>query len=535
MTMPAANFGALRDAHLAERVALERAENEASWKLATTGSSEWERKSAECAAATKRLLSKRDTFADLVALRASGGSPAAHERREIEVLYLAHAANQADPPLLEDLVRRETRAESIYSSFRPKLGERAVSENEIRAILRDSDDRAERRAAWEASKMIGPEVAPLVIEMAKKRNEIARGAGYRDHFAMSLELEEIDEAFLFDTLGRLEQLTDEPHQALIDELFARTAARFSIAPDDVRPWDLGDPFFQEAVASDDVSLASFYRGADLAALTRESFAACGFDVSPVLDRSDLFPRENKNQHAFCTCVDRDTLDVRVLCNVVDDDHWMDTMLHEFGHAVYDQGLDLRLPWLLRDTAHSLATEAIALLFGRLASNPDWLVRFVGVDRAEAERARPHLAAQVRAKQLLFPRWVLVMVFFERALYADPDQDLNTLWWDLVERFQRVTRPEGRDRPDWACKIHVALAPVYYQNYLLGDLMASQLDAHLSSTVSPRWFEDAATSRVLGDGLFRQGATRPWNDALRHLTGQPLDPSHYVEQFVTTSA
>jgi peptidyl-dipeptidase A len=128
-----------------------------------------------------------------------------------------------------------------------------------------------------------------------------------------------------------------------------------------------------------------------------------------------------------------------------------------------------------------------------------------------------------------------MVFFERALYADPDQDLNTLWWDLVERFQRVPRPEGRNAPDWACKLHVALAPVYYQNYLLGDLMASQLDSHLQSTVAPRWFDDPRTSRVLMDGLFLQGAVRPWNEALTHLTGSPLDPAHYVDQFVTTRA
>jgi hypothetical protein len=46
------------------------------------------------------------------------------------------------------------------------------------------------------------------------------------------------------------------------------------------------------------------------------------------------------------------------------------------------------------------------------------------------------------------------------LYADRD-DLNSLWWDLVERLQLVKRPAGRDEPDWAAKIHVAVAPVYY--------------------------------------------------------------------------
>ena len=35
--------------------------------------------------------------------------------------------------------------------------------------------------------------------------------------------------------------------------------------------------------------------------------------------------------------------------------------------------------------------------------------------------------------------------------------------------------EGRTAPDWASKIHLAVAPVYYQSYLLGELLASQLD------------------------------------------------------------
>ena len=41
------------------------------------------------------------------------------------------------------------------------------------------------------------------------------------------------------------------------------------------------------------------------------------------------------------------------------------MMHEFGHAVYDLGLDTDLPWLLRSPAHILSTEAIAILFGSL--------------------------------------------------------------------------------------------------------------------------------------------------------------------------
>jgi hypothetical protein len=89
-----------------------------------------------------------------------------------------------------------------------------------------------------------------------------------------------------------------------------------------------------------------------------------------------------------------------------------------------------------------------------------------------------LDAARAAELLVFTRWVLVMNAFERALYADPESDLDTIWWELVSRHQGITPPDGRRAPDWAAKIHIAVAPVYYHNYLLGEMMASQLQAHV---------------------------------------------------------
>ena len=150
------------------------------------------------------------------------------------------------------------------------------------------------------------------------------------------------------------------------------------------------------------------------------------------------------------------------------------MLHEFGHAVYDRECDRALPWLVRGAAHSLTTEGIAMLFGRLTRDPAWLAEVAGIAPDTIETLRPRLHAARRAGLLVFARWVLVMTNFERQLYADPDADLDTLWWDLVERYQQVRRPDDRHEPDWASKIHLAAAPVYYQNYLYGELFASQL-------------------------------------------------------------
>jgi peptidyl-dipeptidase A len=524
---------ALIAGHVEKRARLERAAHEASWQLAATGEERWEKEAAEHESAVRRLLSDPDTFRQLGALRAAGAD--GDLGRQIEIAWLDFAANQTDPALLERLVALEAKAESTYARYRPEVDGRELTENEIRQVLRESRDVEERRATWEASKALGPVVAPTVLEMVELRNRAAADMGHRSFWSMDLARQEIDEKFLLGTFDRLVELSQEPWDELLEGLFSRIERRFGVARAGIRPWHLDDPFFQEAPAPPDLGLGRFYEGADLEELTRRFCARLGFDVEASMEHSDLRPRDKKNQHAFCSHVDRMTDDVRVLCNIEPNEYWMDTMLHEFGHAVYDLGLGRDLPWLLRQPAHTLSTEAIALLFGRFATDPDWIVSDVGAPAADVDAVRERLLAYRRAKQLVFPRWVMVMVHFERGLYADPTQDLNRLWWDLVERFQGIPRPEGRPgAADWACKLHVALAPAYYHNYLLGDLMASQLDAWLRREVgTDRWFERAEAGRLLQERLFRDGARRPWNEALRHATGEPLDPAHYVEQFVSS--
>src|SRR5262249_45787063 len=183
------------------------------------------------------------------------------------------------------------------------------------------------------------------------------------------------------------------------------------------------------------------------------------------------------QHAFCMDVDHEG-DVRVLCNIRKNERWMSTMLHEFGHAVYDKYNDRSLPFVLRTPAHTLTTEAIAMLNGRMSKDPVWLNVIAGLSVSNAQRVSASARKTLRSEMLIFLRWAVTLVRFERELYRNPEQDLNRLWWQYVERFQKVAPPPGRDHADWASKVHLASSPVYYQNYVLGELMASQILQHI---------------------------------------------------------
>jgi peptidyl-dipeptidase A len=135
--------------------------------------------------------------------------------------------------------------------------------------------------------------------------------------------------------------------------------------------------------------------------------------------------------------------------------------------------------------------------------------------------------------LIFLRWAITLVKFERELYRDPGQNLNRLWWELVERYQMVTPPPSRDLPDWASKNHLATSPVYYQNYVLGELMASQLISFIHKHIvkSDDFVGHREVGAYLVDTVFKPGSRYVWSEMLRRGTAEDLNPDYFVRQFV----
>lgn len=505
----------------------ERTAAEAWWNLNTTGTEEARQKLVRAGNEYDRLFSDPDEFR-----RVKAWYEERHElegellARQVEVLHRLYAAKQGEEDVLARIQELEADANAVYGNHRAVVGDRKIGENEVREILRSSADEPLRREAWEASKTVGREVEDTVRELARLRNRLAREQGYPDHYHRALDLQEIDAGELEQVMSGLETATEEPFRELKTRLDEDIRDRFGA--DTAMPWHLSDPFFQEAPENPGFDADGAFRTQDLEDLVRRTYDRLGFEVRDVVARSDLYEREGKDQHAFCIQVGREyPYDVRVLANVRPDAYWADTLLHEFGHAVYNKHVNPKLPYLLRAYAHTNTTEAIALMMGALSTEPGWLRDVAGVPEEEIQT--DELAARRRASELVFTRWALVMFRFEQALYADPDrEDLNGVWWDLVERTQLVGHPAGRDEPDWAAKIHVAMAPVYYHNYVLGNLIAAQLRHYLESYITRGpFYLNEMSGRYLLEAFFGPGARENWQDLVLRATGEPLNSDYFV--------
>ncbi|MBN1816814.1 MAG: M2 family metallopeptidase [Sedimentisphaerales bacterium] len=515
---------------------LDKASALAWWEAATTGKPEAYRKAAETQLEINTILSDKKQFIFLKESRESGQVKDPSLARQLDLLYRAYLANQIDPELNRQIVELSTQIDERFSTFRGTMEGKKVTDNEIKDILKTSTDSEQRKKAWLASKQVGQAVADDILKLVRLRNQAARSLGFDNYHTMSLELSEQKVEDVQAILDALFELTKEPYTRLKAELDKKLAEDCGVTVSELQPWHYHDPFFQETPLVYAVDLDAYYKDKDIVQLARRFYAGIGLDVDAILAHSDLFEREGKNPHAFCTHIDREG-DVRILCNIKPNETWMETTLHELGHGVYDKYFDPEMPYLLRGPVHAFATEGIAMFFGRLSRNPEWMQKMLDLSDAQRTQIAEVAGQYARAKQLIFARWDMVMFHFERQLYADPDQDVNALWWNLVQHYQQIGKPSGWDEPDWAAKIHIASAPCYYHNYLLGELFASQVHHKLVADVLKGVDMEAGyvgkkrAGLYLKEHIFEPGSLYPWNEMIARATGEPLTPKYFVDQFV----
>ncbi len=513
-----------------ELIPLYRESALASWEANITGTDEDWARNEKASLAYVNYFTDREAFTELKELKESGMVKDPLLARQLDIIYNQFLSGQVDTSLLSEQVRMETEITKKFNSFRADVGGKMLSDNEVEDILRNSTNSGELRAAWEGHKMVGPLVAEDIIRLVKHRNRIAQELGFSNYHQMSLQLSGQDPAEVTRVFDELDSLTRGTYVTLKEEIDTYYSKRYKLPVSELMPWHYQNRYFQEAPEIYAVDFDSYYADKDPVEIARAYYASIGLPVDSILAKSDLYEKPGKNQHAFSTDIDREG-DVRTLDNIRPDSYWMNTIMHELGHGVYSYYNDRSLPFALRDAAHAFTTEAVANYFGRLATNPAWM-NYMGIITAEeAEKIGDDAFNAFRLQQLVFSRWAQVMYRFEKAMYENPEQDLNQLWWDTVEKYQLMKKPEGRDMPDWATKIHIALYPCYYHNYLLGELLASQFSDYITGTVvKGNTGEDMkAMGEFFRTKVFMPGMRYEWNEMIEKATGEKLTAKHYASQ------
>ncbi|MFO0825093.1 MAG: M2 family metallopeptidase [Gemmataceae bacterium] len=528
-------------AHETKMKPLELTANKAWWKANITGADADFQAKEEAQNKIDAALSDPKPFATLKGLKKAADAkkiPDAQIARQVELLYLTYLEKQVPPDLLKQITAKANTVEQSFNVFRARVDGQELPDSKIRSTLKQSTDGELRKKVWEASKGVGPVVESDLKELVKLRNEAATKLEFKNFHQMMLALNEQDGTELLKLFDELDELTKKPFSDAKADIDARLAKKLGVKEDELMPWHYSDPFFQEAPAVYEASLDAPFAKLDkseIAKLCSTFYSSIGLPIDRVLTNSDLYEKKGKSPHAFCTDIDREG-DVRVLANIVPNEYWMGTMLHELGHAVYSSlNIPAKLPYLLRGEAHILTTEGVAMQFERFSKSRAWIEK-MGL-KVENVAAFDEAAKKTQRNQLLiFSRWCQVMLRFEKAMYEDPAQDLNKLWWDLVEKYQQVKRPKDRNAPDYATKIHICSAPVYYHNYMMGQLFASQVHHALAKEVfgvdpaKVLYNNDKKVGDFMKKKVFEPGRTLTWKELTKFATEEDLNAKAFAKDF-----
>lgn len=496
------------------------------WEAMITGSEEAFERSSQAALAMSNYHADKKKYEELKKLRAAANNATTLEKRAAYIAERTFEQSQISPELNEQLVKLSSEIEQIFQTQRAIYNGKERTNNELLALLEKETDSQKRYEIWDALKQVGDIVAPKVIELAKLRNKAARELGYKNYWEMSVSFQEFQPNELLEIFEELDHLTTPLFNKMKKKLDDELRSKFGV--EQIMPWHYDNPFFQQAPSPVNVDVNEFYRGLqkeDIVDISISYFEKLGFDVNPIISNSDLFEKEGKSQHGFCNDMNLDG-DVRILCNIKPDVEWMDTQLHELGHAIYDYYLDRSLPYNIRSAAHIFTTEGIAMTFGAKARDPQWLIENRGVSKEKANAINSALQEQRLREQLIFCHWTLVMTFFEKALYENPDQDLNKLWGEMTSRYQGLENLADRNKADWASKPHFVIAPVYYHNYMLGELYGAQLRKSLERQSNGNLKE---FGRLIKEKVFKPGNSLPWEEFVVKSTNEPLSVKAFVNE------
>ena len=143
------NATAVADEVESELAPLHEDVSNAWWALNILSNEENERRRVELETALSDFLADGERFAAIEAARQTADGMA---RRRLDLLLNAFLPQQIPTETRTRIIELEASVDARFSQHRGDIAGRKVDDNEIRRILRESDNVEERRAAWRRRK-----------------------------------------------------------------------------------------------------------------------------------------------------------------------------------------------------------------------------------------------------------------------------------------------------------------------------------------------------------------------------------------------
>lgn len=409
----------------------------------------------------------------------------------------------------------KNRLQQRIASFQFELDGRPIPRSELQKILRNEPDRERRHLAWRAIAALAAANREDLRRLISLRNHKARELGYRDYVDLVLQVQEIDEPWLKQTLERVAAESRPVYAALIQSL----ADKIRVAS--ISPWDVPYAMRQGFQLPD-----SYFPADKALERLRATATRLGFNVDALPIRT-LIRDIPFGGYNVAVKIPSDT---RFLVNPSEGQSFYTTTFHEFGHSL--QAVFTGIDWpILKEYewvmgAHTAAySEGMAETLGEFARRTDWLQSVAGVPEEGVER---YLTVMLPAQMVIRLFELLFNMRLELSAYAESSQNMPELERELTREIRLLRFPE-EDPSQWEANTWYTSYPVYWQNYILASVIASQ--AH--ETITERFGLEASANpdlaAYLRENFYASGNAFTWWERVRRGTGKPLNPEPYLRR------
>lgn len=295
--------------------------------------------------------------------------------------------------------------------------------------------------------------------------------------------------------------------------------------------------------SDDSFLRGSFDPAKQDALGRKILSLLGYDENR--GRMDI------SAHPFTTTLGFS--DVRITTHYKKDyfPAGLYSIIHECGHALYEQGFDPAVEGTSLAEGTSLGIHESQSRFwenivGRGAGFAEFIWPFfreffpvAAGNRSHADyfravnRVSPSLI-RINADEVTYNLHVIMRSRLEKALAEGELKagELPAAWNDMSEKLLGV-RPE-KDGEGVLQDIHWSFGAIgYFPTYLLGNLYAAQFTSVLEKEIGPvdRFSSEGNFIPLLSwlrENIHRHGSVRTPDQLVFDISGKPLDPSFFLD-------
>lgn len=408
------------------------------------------------------------------------------------------------------------------------------------STVRSNNSEQVRRSAHQA--LLGLEQWLLVngfIELIKKRNKFAQSLGFKTFFDYSVvKTEQMTTEQLFAILDDFEARTRDSHQKSLANL-AEQKGQSALEGHNFTYSFAGD------VMNDLDPYVTFSKS-----LRRwvESFGRLNIEYSQATLKLDLLDRKGKYPNGFChgpipSFYDQDTwvpAQVNFTSNAKPDQvgsgyDGINTLFHEGGHAAHFANVKMNAPCFSQEFAPtSMAyAETQSMFCDSLLNDADWLKQYAVNDegqpvpdeliKAMIDSKQPFRAYQERS--------ILVVPYFERALYEMADEDLTP------EKITELARRSEKSILGLDCSPRPLMAIPHllsdeascaYQGYLLAHMAVYQTRAYFTDKFG-YLTDNPEIGPLLAEHYWYKGNSVNHNGTIESLTGEGFNAKYLADE------